>query len=227
MPFAQLRQLLIGLALAGSSLSPAPGLSRGDPAAFCRDAAVEASAATGVPLDVLLAVATVETGRNDQPWPWTVNFGGEGQWFDSASEAAASVDKALRDGATNIDLGCFQLNYRWHAEAFGSIDDMLDPERNATYAAEYLSQHYAKTGDWALAAAAYHSATPEYARIYQGKFEATYARLASGDLSDAPRDAPTATARSNGFPLLVAGTGGLRGSLFSSVSGGRPLIGGP
>lgn len=227
MPFAQLRQILHGLALAGSLLTPAPGLSRGDPAALCRDAAAEASAETGVPFDVLLAVATVETGRNDQPWPWTVNFGGEGRWFDSAAEAAAGVDRALRDGATNIDLGCFQLNYRWHAEAFGSVDDMLDPERNATYAAEYLSRHFSKTGDWALAAAAYHSATPEYARAYQAKFEATYARLASGALPDESDNAPTVAARSNGFPLLVAGTGGLKGSLFPSVAGGRPLIGAP
>ncbi|KAF0137933.1 MAG: invasion protein [Xanthobacteraceae bacterium] len=227
MPFAQQRQFLISLALAGSFLTPAPGLSRGDPAALCRDAAAEASSQTGVPLAVLLAVAIVETGRNDQPWPWTVNFGGQGQWFDSAAEAATSVDKALRDGATNIDLGCFQLNYRWHAEAFGSIDDMLDPERNATYAAEYLSQHYTKTGDWALAAAAYHSATPEYARVYLGKFEATYARLSSGIVPDAAQDDQTAKRRSNGFPLLLAGTGGLKGSLFQSVTGARPLIGAP
>ncbi|MES2916403.1 MAG: transglycosylase SLT domain-containing protein [Pseudomonadota bacterium] len=227
MPFAQSRQFLFGLALAGPFLTPAQGFSRGDPAALCRDAAAEASTETGVPFDVLLAVSTVETGRNDQPWPWTVNFGGEGRWFDSAAEAAASVDQALRDGATNIDLGCFQLNYRWHANAFGSIEDMLDPERNATYAAEFLSRQYAKTGDWALAAAAYHSATPEYARAYQGKFEATYARLASGDVPYTPQAARTATARSNGFPLLVAGTGGLKGSLFPAVAGGRPLIGTP
>ena len=227
MPFAQPRQILLGLALAGSALTPAAGVSRGDTAALCRDAAAEASAETGVPFDVLLAVATVETGRNDQPWPWTVNFGGEGQWFDSAAEAAASVDQALRDGATNIDLGCFQLNYRWHAQAFGSVDDMLDPERNATYAAEYLSRHYEKTGDWALAAAAYHSATPEYGRAYQGKFEPTYARLASGEELDAPQATPTTMARSNGFPLLVAGAGGLKGSLFPSVASGRPLIGAP
>ena len=227
MPFAQPHQILLGLALAGSVLTPAPGFSRSDPAALCHDAAAEASTATGVPLDVLLAVATVETGRNGQPWPWTVNFGGDGQWFDSAAEAAASVNQALRDGATNIDLGCFQLNYRWHAEAFGSVDDMLDPERNATYAAKYLSRHFDKTGDWALAAAAYHSATPEYARTYQGKFEATYARLASGTLSDLPQEAPTDATRSNGFPLLVAGAGGLKGSLFPSVAGGRRLIGAP
>ncbi|MDK2773614.1 transglycosylase SLT domain-containing protein [Tabrizicola sp.] len=227
MSFVQLRQSLPGLALAGALLTPMPALSRGDPPSLCRDAAADASAGTGVPFDVLLSVATVETGRNGQPWPWTVNFGGEGKWFGSAAEAAASVDKALNGGATNIDLGCFQLNYRWHGAAFGSVDDMLDPKQNAAYAAEFLAQQYAKTGDWALAAAAYHSATPEYARAYQAKFEATYARLASGDMPDARLGTPTPAARSNGFPLLVAGAGGLKGSLFPSVAGGRPLIGVP
>ncbi len=226
MPCAPHRQILQSLVMATWLLASMPAHAVGDRSALCRDAAAKASAATGVPYDVLLTVATVETGRNNQPWPWTVNFGGEGHWFDSAAEAAASVDAALRDGATNIDLGCFQLNYRWHAQAFGSVDDMLDPSRNAGYAAEYLSHHYAKTGDWALAAAAYHSATPEYARAYQGKFEATYARLAVGSAPGLPEpmDAPL---RLNSFPLLVAGSVGLNGSLFQAADGGRRLIGAP
>lgn len=204
-------------------LAPVQGHSRIDPAALCRDAAATAATETSVPYDVLIAVATVETGRNNQPWPWTVNFGGQGHWYDSVADAARSVDQAVRDGATNIDLGCFQLNYRWHASAFSSAEDMLDPERNATYAAEYLMRHFANTGDWALAAAAYHSGTPEYAKAYQTKFEETYDSLAS-----APSPvAKGAEDRYNGFPLLVAGTAGLNGSLFSSPSGGRPLIGTP
>lgn len=226
MPFALLRQILPRLALIWAVATPTPGFSRGDPAVLCRDAAAKASEATGVPFEVLMAVATVETGRNDRPWPWTVNFGGDGHWFDSAAEAEASVDRALRDGATNIDLGCFQLNYRWHAEAFTSIDDMLDPTRNADYAARYLARHFARTGDWALAAAAYHSATPEHARAYQSKFEATYARIATGAVPDVADPDLVAEPRPNGFPLLVAGTGGAKGSLFPSVSGRRPLIGG-
>ncbi len=226
MPFALLRQTLPCLVLCWALAIPTPGLTRSDTAALCRDAAAEASAMTGVPFEVLMAVATVETGRNDRPWPWTVNFGGDGHWFDSAAEAEASVDSALREGATNIDLGCFQLNYRWHAEAFTSIDDMLDPARNATYAAKYLARQYARTGDWALAAAAYHSATPEHARVYQSKFEATYARLASGDAPEVAEPTPVAAPKANGFPLLVAGAGGLNGSLFQSVAGRKPLIGG-
>lgn len=204
-------------------LFPFQGHSFADPSALCRDAAAKAAVETGVPYDVLIAIATVETGRDDQPWPWTVNFAGDGHWYESAEEAAESINQAVRDGVTNLDVGCFQLNYRWHGSAFSSVGEMLDPVQNAAYAAEFLSRHHANTGDWALAAAAYHSATPEYAKAYQTKFQATFDRLAG----DPDQIAEVTYERRNGFPLLVAGKSGMNGSLFSSASVGRPLIGGP
>lgn len=223
MPFGRLKLVRFLLVLAVPVLVSGPVRSMGNPAELCREAAVQAARRTGVPYSVLLAVTTLESGRDNQPWPWAVNFGGKGKWFDSREEAAASVDQALREGATNIDLGCFQLNYRWHAAAFASLEDMLDPVQNARYAAEFLAQHHERTGDWALAAAAYHSATPEYALAYQARFEATYGRVSP----DAARSNSDARERRNGFPLLLAGDPGRNGSLFSSAAGHRPLIGGP
>lgn len=52
----------------------------------------------------------------------------------------------IGQGAGNLDIGCFQLNYRWHGAAFASLADMFDPDRNATYAADYLASHYQRTG---------------------------------------------------------------------------------
>lgn len=203
-----------------------PAAGREDPSDLCLQAASDASARTGVPYDVLRAIATVETGRQGRPWPWTVNFGGDGQWFDSADAAETGVAEALRAGATNVDLGCFQLNYRWHAEGFASIKDMLDPAQNATYAAEFLAEHFAQTGDWALAAAAYHSATPEFAAAYQARFEAAFAGL-SGSPPHSVDSAPDQPARENRFPLLMAGSTGSRGSLVPAGTGGLRLIGAP
>jgi len=200
-------------------------LAREDPAGLCLAAAADAAVRTGVPYDVLLAITRVETGRNNRPWPWTVNFGGEGKWFDTAAEAEASVAEAVEQGATNLDLGCFQLNYRWHSDKFDSIAAMLDPEENAIYAAQFLAGHFARTGDWALAAAAYHSVTPEHAERYKASFEAAYAgEIGSGP--DAPAE-PVATPRTNRFPLLLAGVTGARGSLVPTGTGGSPLIGAP
>ena len=206
----------------------APARGGSDPSALCLRAAQSAANRNGVPYEVLLAVAVVETGRDRRPWPWTVNLGGEGHWLDGEAEAVALVATAIDKGATNIDIGCFQLNYRWHAEAFASLADMLDPDQNADYAAKYLAAHFAKTGDWALAAAAYHSATPEHADRYRAKFEETYTTLADAGLDGAMGDGALApVARLNSFPLLVAGGVGLRGSLVPATSGGQRLIGQP
>ena len=222
------RHVILDLASCGllCSLALAPGLAaREDLAGLCLNAAATAAARTGVPYDVLLAISKVETGLNNRPWPWTVNFDGDGHWFDSAAEAEASVTKAVDQGVTNVDLGCFQLNYRWHGHAFASITDMLDPEQNATYAAEFLAEHFARTGDWALAAAAYHSGTPEYAETYKARFEAAYAGVA-GNTAEA-WDPPAEGPRPNHFPLLVAGVSGSGGSLVPAGPGGIRLIGGP
>lgn len=211
---------LLSSVLAALCLQAQGSAAGTDPSALCLRAASAASRATGVPYEVLLALSVVETGRGQKPWPWTVNLGGDGRWLPTEEEAGDLVAQALDGGATNIDIGCFQLNYRWHAEAFSSIADMLDPDRNALYAAEYLAQHYAATGDWALAAAAYHSATPEHADRYRARFEATFAGL--GDLPET--DAP-AVERLNRFPLLVAGRAAGNGSLVPATSGGLRLIG--
>lgn len=190
---------------------------------LCRRAAASAAEATGVPYDVLLAISVVETGQNGQPWPWTVNIGGEGHWSDTAEDAAALVESALVSGLTNVDLGCFQLNLYWHAAGFQSIEDMLDPSQNAFYAAAYLAEKYVETGDWSLAAAAYHSSTPEHAELYQTRFDATWENLDEG-YSEASE--PLA-AEPNRFPLLIAGQSGSAGSLVPATAGGNRLIGGP
>jgi Transglycosylase SLT domain len=192
------------------------------PAALCVKAARSAAEQTAVPYDALLAIAVVETGRDLQPWPWTVNLGGDGHWLNSADEAAEVVQTALDGGLTNIDIGCFQLNYRWHASAFASLEEMLDPDRNALYAAAYLAELHSRTGDWSKAAAAYHSATPDHAGRYLARYEETMA-----DLSAAGMDEPLAgTGRSNGFPLLIAGATGRNGSLVPATPGGLRLLGG-
>lgn len=207
-------------------LFAAPVQAREDASDLCLQAASDAAAQTGVPYAVLHAIATVETGRQGRPWPWTVNFGGDGRWFESAAEAEDSVAAALGQGVTNVDLGCFQLNYRWHGEGFASVADMLDPAQNATYAANFLAEHFSQTGDWALAAAAYHSATPEYATAYQAKFEAAYAGLAdeTPPTGEADTNLPR---RENRFPLLMAGSTGSGGSLVPARSAGLRLIGAP
>ncbi|HEY0275587.1 MAG TPA: transglycosylase SLT domain-containing protein [Paenirhodobacter sp.] len=143
-------------------------------ASVCERAAEEAARRSGVPVSVLKAISLTETGRKAEggfrPWPWTVNMEGAGHWFDTLAEARAYVQGEHARGAQSFDVGCFQINYRWHGEAFSSIDQMFEPLPNALYAARFLSELYAETGNWNDAAGAYHSRTKSFADKYAARF---------------------------------------------------------
>ena len=198
---------------------------------LCERAALTASRASGVPLNVLRAISLTETGRaqkgETQPWPWTVNMEGLGKWFDNREEALAYVLQHHSRGARSYDVGCFQINFRWHGDAFASIEDMFDPESNALYAARFLSDLFDEFGDWSKAAGAYHSRTPKYAKRYQARFSRFLTALGPAPTFvavEAPEPLPKPAP--NLFPLLVRSNE--RASVASLVplggTGGRRLI---
>ncbi|MCV2881812.1 transglycosylase SLT domain-containing protein [Actibacterium sp. XHP0104] len=187
-----------------------------EPASECETAALNASRKTGVPLSVLRAISLVETGRSrageTRPWPWTVNMEGKGVWFDERAKAENYVLASYRKGARSFDVGCFQLNYRWHGQHFASITEMFDPQANADYAARFLQELYQEKGNWSTAAGAYHSRTPTYANRYRKKFDEYFAALS--DQPTPPAIEPVAVSRQNRYPLLRDGqTPGGLGSL--------------
>ncbi len=179
----------------------------------CDQAADLAAAETGVPISVLWSITRAETGRTKngelQPWPWTVNMEGKGHWFDTEDAARSYVFKHFKRGARSFDVGCFQINYKWHGTAFRSIDQMFDPFVNARYAAEFLLRLYNETGDWSLAAGAYHSRRPKFADRYKARFE--HIRTRHSNVRTAPKikarentDPPAKTTlkNQNTYPLL-------------------------
>ena len=229
-------------------------VDRSTTAAICDSAALRASRTTGVPLDVLRAISLTETGRNGDegflPWPWTVNMEGVGKWFDDLETAQAYIDKNMRRGARSFDVGCFQINYRWHGQAFSSIEEMFEPNANALYAAEFLQRLYDEFGDWTKAAGAYHSRTPKFANKYKARFQRIRARLtdmpetrtAHAEIpaqSETPIEAPApqivaVLERINRFPLLIRGRSTSSGSLVPlsavaptrliDLAGPRPIL---
>ncbi len=211
-----------------------PSRGAATPELACDIAARRAAAETDVPLSVLRSITRTETGRARggklEPWPWTVNMEGKGHWFDSRDAARAFVHAELQRGARSFDVGCFQVNYRWHGDAFQSIEHMFDPTENALYAARFLSELYAENGDWSTAAGAYHSRTPQHARKYRARFDRIHQTL--HDLPEtgpllAPRRAQTSqTHAANNFPLLLPGeTRRTLGSLVPvGIASRDPLI---
>lgn len=201
-----------------------------DPATLCRDAALAAANEYGIPPQVLLAITLTETGRSQggtlQPWPWAINHAGDGAWYATEAEALAAIETLTDQGLRNFDVGCFQLNHRWHAGAFTSAADMINPARNAAYAARYLLEKFADMQDWGLAAAAYHSGTPAYATQYQARFTAILANLSPDALQGgAVVVATDIPARPNAYPLLLAGQRGAGASIVPLGQAARPMFG--
>ncbi len=206
-------------------LARSPVCAAENPAQLCDRAAQAAALSTGVPVDILLAITRVETGRSAngqlQPWPWAINADGKGTWFDTQAQAVDAATAHLVDGTGTFDVGCFQLNMRWHGNGFPTLSDMFDPAKNASYAAHFLQQLYQESGDWAQAVAAYHSRTGDLASAYVEKVKAV---LDGPSVADVASVQPQP--RENNFPLLQAGDRGSAGSIVPLQVARGPLIGG-
>jgi hypothetical protein len=226
---------------------PAPAAATKSGAAFatsatpalCLDAARTAAARHGIPAGMMHAITLVETRRKVGglvgPWPWTLNIAGQGYWYDTRAEALAHAERELARGRFSVDLGCFQINTRWHGENFNTLDEMLEPSLAADYAARFLGQLFAETGDWMRAAGLYHSRTPARSRRYRGLVGRALASLAPATPAATPKPGPRtpepahaivlASARAVTGPTLGAAPGAVMLRMFAGPA--RPLFAAP
>jgi hypothetical protein len=190
-----------------------PGIAaRADPpdAAFssCERAGVAAEQAAGLPPGLLVAIGQVESGHRDPllgrviPWPWTIDVAGKGQWFETKDDAIRAVRAALDAGVRSIDAGCFQINLLHHPAAFTDLDQAFDPGANATYAARFLTELFARTGSWNGAVEAYHSSDPTLGFAYR---QQVFAALLTQAPIAPPPNAPEAVVVSVPMPVVTAG----------------------
>jgi len=128
-----------------------------------------------VPRNLLGAIGLTESGYTDPetkkfaPWPWTVYSEGEGRYHASKADAIADVQALKRRGVKNIDVGCMQINLKYHPQAFHSLEEAFDPNANVGYAAQFLAKLKAEHKSWGRSIARYHSSTPEFGNRYKKK----------------------------------------------------------
>lgn len=146
------------------------------PWSLCERATVAAELAQRLPRAMLFSVSMVESGRfnkqtrKTRPWPWTINAEGQSYYFKSKSEAVAATKGLLKEGIRSIDVGCMQVNLRYHPDAFANLEAAFDPATNVAYSADFLKRLYSRTDSWPEAIAAYHSQSktrsqPYFARV--------------------------------------------------------------
>ena len=140
-----------------------------------------------LPPHLLDTIAKVESGRpvpslgRVQPWPWTIDADGQALFLDSRPAAIAWARLGLRRGVRFMDIGCMQVDWQLHPDAFRSLDQAFDPTANADYAARYLSAlHEEAHGDWNVAVGWYHSHTVDLAADYRDRVAAVGAGILTG-----------------------------------------------
>lgn len=123
----------------------------------CEPEILAAADRYGVPVGILYAVGLTETGKRGSLQPNALNIDGKAVFPASRQQAVTAFQRARRGGAKFIDLGCMQINHRFHSEHFRGVADMLDPHRNVDYAARFLMQLKRRHDTWSMAVARYHA----------------------------------------------------------------------
>lgn len=126
-------------------------------AASCEAEIAAAAHRYDVPVAVFYAVGLQETGSRHGLQPFAMNIDGKAVSNASLAEALGSFAAAQSRGAALIDIGCMQINYRYHGKKFPSVAAMFDPARNVDYAAQFLRDLKAREGSWTLAVARYNA----------------------------------------------------------------------
>ncbi len=142
---------------------------------LCERSVLREERAQRIPARLLHAISIAESGRwnkarkENTAWPWTVTSGGKGQYYPTKIAAIRAVQRLQRQGVRNIDVGCMQVNLRYHPKAFQSLDEAFDPTANARYAGRFLAQLHQEKRSWVQAVKHYHSATRSLHMRYRAK----------------------------------------------------------
>ena len=150
----------------------------------CIIAAKKYEEAYDIPENLLLSVSLTESGRKIKSgefisWPWTINKKGKGKFFDNKVTAVNYVKEYIKKGKKNIDLGCMQVNFMYHPNAFKNFYEAFNPDKNVEWAAAMLKSLYAKFGTWESAVGYYHSYRKSKRKKYSQKVFNTLASLKS------------------------------------------------
>lgn len=181
--------LLLGLlcfATAGKAAVSAQDWLAGQ-SAQCEAAIAVAETKYKLPPALLGSIAKVESGRpiasvgRVQPWPWTIDADGQALFLDSRAAVVAWAQQGLKRGVRFMDIGCMQVDWQLHPNAFKSLDQAFDPTANADYAARYLRSLYEEAhGNWDIAVGWYHSHTVDLAADYRDRVAAVGAGILTG-----------------------------------------------
>ena len=123
----------------------------------CESEMLAASRKYAIPVNILYAVGLTETGNRGSLQPYAMNIDGKAVFSPDMATAMVRFEAAKRVGARFIDIGCMQINHRFHSQHFPSLAAMFAPRQNVDYAARFLQTLKAREGSWTMAVARYNA----------------------------------------------------------------------
>ena len=146
----------------------------------------DVASAHGIPVTLFYAIALTESGYSQsvrgimRPWPWTANFGGQGRYFASRTDAWYAIEEYIGEGHHSVDVGLMQINWRFHQGQLHSVWRALDPHINLAVAASILMACYQQHGDWWASVGCYHApSNTSRAAAYRDRVRRHWHRLQS------------------------------------------------
>lgn len=120
-----------------------------------------------LPTGILQAISLAESdlwnkaSRSQFAWPLTGTARGKGRFYPSKARAFSAVRQLKAEGVRKIGVGCIQANLMYQPKAFENLDQALDLEANARYAAKLFSKLRRANRSISHAIEHYHSTTRE------------------------------------------------------------------
>lgn len=188
--------------------------------ADCASLIAHTESTRNIPRGLLMAIAVTESALNGRPNPYAMNIAGRSYFANGYQDMANVISANWSRGVQSIDVGCMQVNLKYHGMKFPRMTDLLDPNTNVQYGASYLISLATQAGSWKDAVMSYHNKKNPSRRAWYGcKVWNNYLRIAaapSGYLNcgRAPGGSSTAS-RENTRPIMLAG--------YNGPSTGSPL----
>lgn len=197
---------IITAAAAAAIPSVAHAQSGGYQTLDCPNLIARTEASRNIPRGLLMAIAVTESALNGQPDPYAMNIAGRGYHATGFQDMTNVISANWQRGVKSIDVGCMQINLKYHGSKFPRMTDLLDPTTNVNYGASFLITLATEAGSWKDAVMSYHNKTNPGRRAWYGcKVWNNYLRI---------------TGSSTGF-LACASTPG--GSSTASVGSTAPI----
>lgn len=144
-------------------------------AEVCREHIAKEEESKGIDPGLLEAIAQIESKLA----PYTVNASGYGHSFKTVDAAVQFIEGKQKQGCRNISVGPMQLHLPSHRHHFKSIKEMIEPQKNISYAAKLLAKFKRQTGSMEKAVKMYHTGTPHAGEAYKNRVFGAWAKIRS------------------------------------------------